>query len=191
MPDPHILFSEWFAEAQKAGIEEPESMHLATVRPDGRPAGRVVLLKGWDEKGFVFFTNYGSDKAVELGANPWVALTFHWAAIQRQVRIEGPVQAVSREESENYFATRPRLSQLGAWASLQSRPLEGPLKLEREVIKAGTHFFGKMVPCPPHWGGYRVIPDRVEFWEGKAFRRHHRYIREKRGDGWSTTWLYP
>ena len=192
MNDPLSVFNQWFAEAGAAGLQEPEAMHLATVRPDGRPAGRVVLLKDWDAEGFTFYTNYTSAKADELAVNPFAALTLHWAPMQRQIRIEGVVRKVARATSEAYFATRPRLSQVGAWASRQSRPLEGPLKLEREVMKAGARFLGREVPCPPFWGGYKVFAETIEFWEGKPFRRHHRYRREKKADGsWETTWLFP
>ncbi len=189
--DPYRLFGEWFAEAEKAEINDPNAMALATATPDGRPSVRMVLLKGWDEHGFVFYTNLESRKGDELLANPHAALCLHWKSLQRQVRIEGPVAPVSAEEADAYFASRPRDSRIGAWASTQSRPLEGLFKLEREVAKYAAKYAVGEVPRPPHWSGFRLTPEAIEFWRAKPFRLHERQVFRKTQSGWTVGYLFP
>lgn len=189
--DPIDLFGDWFAAAHEAGILMPEAVALATASPDGAPSARMVLLKGADSQGFVFFTNYGSQKAQELEANPRAALCFHWAVLQRQVRVTGRVARVSAEESAAYFATRGRGSQLGAWASMQSRDLPERGELEQRLHDVAERFSGGEVPLPPHWGGYRLEPERIEFWQGRADRLHDRLVFTRSQGGWSTQRLYP
>ena len=190
--DPVELFRAWFAAAAEAGILLPESVALATATPQAVPSIRMVLLKGVDEHGFVFFTNYGSQKARELDANPVAALCFHWAVLQRQVRVSGPVERTSREESEAYFATRPLGSRIGAWASAQSRPLADRAELEGRVRDYTERFGDGSVPLPPFWGGYRLRPRRIEFWQGRMDRLHDRLVFTRGTDGsWSTERLYP
>lgn len=189
--DPFRLFSEWYREAREAGLYLPESTSLATATPDGRPSVRLVLLKGHDERGFVFFTNYESRKADELAANPRAALAFHWPILQRQVRIEGTVEKISEEASLAYFRTRPRGSRIGAWASPQSRPIESREELMERVREFGARFGGDDVPLPPFWGGYRVRPERIEFWQGRVNRLHDRFLFERDGTGWSVRRLAP
>ena len=190
-PDPIELFGQWFKEAHDGGILIPEAMTLATVGEDGRPSARTVLLKGYGEDGFTFFTNYESRKSVELAATPDAALVLHWPVLQRQVRIEGRAAQVSREESEAYFRTRPRGSRIGAWASRQSRALDERSVLEQRVEEYREEFEGKDIPLPDFWGGYRVAAERIEFWQGRANRLHDR-LRYDRIDGkWTVTRLYP
>jgi pyridoxamine 5'-phosphate oxidase len=189
--DPIALFREWFEAATAAGVYLPEAMTLATATPDGRPSARMVLLKGCDEHGFVFFTNYGSRKADDLDANPRAALCLHWGALQRQVRIEGAVSRISEEESFEYFRTRARGSRIGAWASKQSEPLNERATLEDAVAKYERDYPDDNVPLPPFWGGYRVAPERIEFWQGRANRLHDRLVYEAAADGWAVTRLYP
>ncbi len=189
--DPLALFSTWFGDAEKAGIFLPESMALATATPDGLPSVRYVLLKAYDERGFVFYTNYESRKARELEENPRATLLFHWAILQRQIRLEGRVSRVTKEESEAYFHSRARGSQVGAWASAQSEALSDRETLERRVKEYQEKFRGQEVPLPPFWGGYRLAPVSIEFWQGRANRLHDRikFIRE--GEGWNRVRLYP
>jgi pyridoxamine 5'-phosphate oxidase len=189
--DPIELFGSWFDAAHEAGILMPEAVALATASPDGVPSARMVLLKHADAKGFVFFTNYGSQKAHELDANPRAALCFHWAVLQRQVRVTGRVARVSADESAEYFATRGRGSQLGAWASMQSQDLPARTELERRLHDMEERFSGSEVPLPPHWGGYRLDPERIEFWQGRADRLHDRLLFTRAVGGWSTRRLYP
>lgn len=189
--DPIALFGLWFKEAEDGGILLPEAMTLATVGADGRPSARVVLLKGYSDAGFTFFTNYESRKGVELEADPAAALVLHWPVLQRQVRIEGRAARISREESEAYFRTRPRGSRIGAWASDQSRTLVERSVLDDKVREYNEKFDGKDVPLPPHWGGYRINADRIEFWQGRASRLHDRLRYDRSGDGWNVTRLYP
>jgi len=189
--DPLVLFHTWFQDATKSGIYLPESTALGTATSDGKPSVRLVLLKGYDERGFVFFTNYGSRKAAELDANPQATLVFHWAILQRQIRVEGSVQRISKEESEAYFHSRPRGSQIGAWASRQSEPLETRKELEERVKKYEDEFKGGEVPLPPFWGGYRLEPRSVEFWQGRASRLHDRITFLRVGEGWTRQRLYP
>jgi len=171
--DWHTQFAAWLADAVDAGLPEPNAMVLATATPDGRPSARTVLLKGFDARGCTFFTNYTSRKAGELDANPYASLLFPWHAIQRQVIVAGRVTRVPREETEAYFEQRPRGSQLGAWASPQSSVIDGRAALE-DAWEAYDEKFGEVVPAPPHWGGYLVEPDSVEFWQGRASRLHDR-----------------
>ena len=189
--DPVELFGEWYAAAEEVGIFLPESVSLATASAEGRPSSRMVLLKQWDERGFVFFTNYESRKARELDENPHAAICAHWAVLERQVRIEGAVERISKAESETYFRTRPRGSRIGAWASDQSRRLKNPDELAARVKARTEEFDGEEVPLPPFWGGYRVKPARMEFWQGKANRLHDRLVFIRAEPGWMTERLYP
>jgi pyridoxamine 5'-phosphate oxidase len=189
--DPLALFRLWYAAAERAGIYLPEAMALGTATPDGLPAVRIVLLKGFDERGFTFFTSYESRKGIELRANPRAALTFHWAVLERQVRIEGTVTRLSEEESLAYFRSRPRGSRIGAWASRQSEGLETREVLEQRVREHTARFRDQDVPLPPFWGGYRVAPARIEFWQGRVNRLHDRLRFERSGDGWTSVRLYP
>jgi pyridoxamine 5'-phosphate oxidase len=191
--DPFVEFARWFAEAQEAEVLEPTAMTLATATADGAPSARVVLLKGFDERGFVFFTDYRSRKGAELEANPRAALVFHWGELERQVRITGGVALVSRQDSEHYYKTRPLGSRLGAWASHQSRVIPSRAVLEGDLHEVEARFPDGDPPLPPHWGGYRVVPDTIEFWQGRESRLHDRirYVREGRGKGWRVERLSP
>jgi len=191
-PDPLLQFERWFAEAEAAGVTEPNAMVLATAAADGRPSLRTVLLKGVDARGFTFFSNEQSRKGRELGGNPQAALLFPWYALERQVIVEGPVSKVGREEVAAYFSSRPRASQLASWASAQSTPLAGRAALDAAMQAVEKRFAGGPVPVPPHWGGYRVAPDAVEFWQGRRNRLHDRlrYLREP-GGRWRVERLAP
>jgi len=189
--DPMELFREWFAAAGESGIFLPEAMSLATATSDGAPSVRMVLLKTVDERGFVFYTNYGSRKAEELEANPRASLCFHWAILERQVRVEGPVERVSPEESFAYFSSRPRGSRIGAWASRQSKPLGARGELEKQVKRFEEQYPGDDVPLPPFWGGYLLRPTLMEFWQGKVNRLHDRLVFTRGDGGWGTVRLYP
>ncbi|HEX8263655.1 MAG TPA: pyridoxamine 5'-phosphate oxidase [Allosphingosinicella sp.] len=189
--DPHALFEEWLTEARLAEPNDPTAMALATADGDGRPAVRMVLMKGHDERGFVFYTNLDSRKGGELADNPRAALLFHWKSLRRQVRIEGPVEPVSDAEADAYFATRGRDSQLGAWASDQSRPLESRALFEARYDGVRRRFEGVDVPRPPRWGGWRVKPERIEFWNDRAHRLHERRLFTRAAEGWSEGLLYP
>jgi len=189
--DPIELFGLWFDAAKESGILLPEAMTLATATPGGIPSARMVLLKQADQAGFVFFTNYGSQKAQELDANPHAALCFHWAVLQRQVRVSGPVQRIEEDESAAYFATRGRGSQVGAWASRQSAPLPNRPQLEDRVRQIEEEFAGDEIPLPDFWGGYRLKPERIEFWQGRSDRLHDRLRFHRDGPGWATQRLYP
>lgn len=190
--DPIDLFKEWFHVAEEAGILLPESMALATATPDGAPSVRMVLMKGVDERGFVFYTNYESRKAAELEANPQASLCFHWGVLERQVRVEGRVERVSEEESFRYYSSRARGSRVGAWASKQSEVLPERAELENRVKEFDEKYPGDDVPLPPFWGGYLLRPTVIEFWQGKVSRLHDRLRFTRDGEGpWSTELLYP
>jgi pyridoxamine 5'-phosphate oxidase len=189
--DPIVQFRAWFDAARDAGIYEPEAMTVSTVDAGGRPASRFVLLRGLDERGLSFYTNYESAKGRALAANPYAALTFGWVAIHRSVRVEGPVERLPAAESDAYFAARPRGAQLGAWASPQSTVIAGRDQLDRALADAEERFAGRDVPRPPHWGGFLVAPERVEFWEGRPNRLHDRVRYERDGDGWRIERLAP
>jgi len=196
MTDPFALFSAWFAEAAASEPNDPNAMCLATATPEGAPSARMVLLKGLDAegtpgRGFVFYTNLESRKGGELAANPQVALLFHWKTLGRQVRVEGRVTPVSPEEADAYYATRARMSRIGAWASRQSRPLASRSELEAAVEAFDSRFPGEDIPRPPHWSGFRVTPARIEFWRDMPFRLHDRTLFERDGEGWRSGLLYP
>ena len=189
--EPFVRFRELFARAQEAQPKDPNQMWLGTVDEAGRPRVRVVLLKDFDERGFVFYTNLESDKARALLRHPFAALDFYWPALGEQVRVDGQASQVSPAEADAYFATRPRDAQLGAWASDQSRPLGSRLELDGRVAKAALRFPLGAVPRPPHWGGFRVAADRIEFWKAHPFRLHWRELYEKAGDGWEKGLRFP
>jgi pyridoxamine 5'-phosphate oxidase len=196
--DPLTIFAAWLAEAEAAETNDPNAMVLATVGEDGMPSSRMVLLKDYDQDGFVFFTNYESRKGRQLLATPKAALLFHWKSLRRQVRIEGNVTPVSDAEADAYFASRHKQSQIGAWASQQSRPLEGRFELEKRVALYAAKYAVTSVPRPDYWSGFRVAPRLIEFWQDGAFRLHDRLVytreaasAEAAGGGWSTERLYP
>ncbi len=189
--DPYRRFAEWFAEAEASEPNDANAMSVASVGPDGMPSLRMVLMKGYDSRGFVFYTNLESRKGTELLAHPQAALLFHWKSLRRQVRIQGAVEPVSDAEADEYFATRARGSQIGAWASIQSRPLAGRFELERRVAEYGVKFGLGKVPRPPHWSGFRVVPRSIEFWADRAFRLHERVVYSADGGTWATVRLFP
>jgi pyridoxamine 5'-phosphate oxidase len=188
---PLSLFDAWYAEAIPVEPNDPNAMAVATVGADDQPSVRMVLLKGHDERGFVFYTNFEGRKAGELIAHPKAALLFHWKSLRRQIRIEGAVERVSDAEADAYFATRGRDSQLGAWASEQSRPLDSRETFMARFEAVSARYEGGDVPRPPHWGGFRVIPDRFEFWQDREHRLHERRVFSRKGDGWDEGMLYP
>lgn len=189
--DPYDLFAAWMAQAEASELADPNAMTLATATPDGRPSARIVLLKSWDRDGFVFYTNLESRKSGEIAANPHVALLFHWKSRKRQIRIEGTATQVAEAEADAYFETRPRLSRIGAWASDQSRKLPDRPTLERRLEQTIARYADAPVPRPPHWSGWRVSPDCLEFWEDRDFRLHDRAVFTRAGESWTTTRLYP
>lgn len=189
--DPFALFDEWFADARAAEINDPDSVSLATADATGQPSVRMVLLKGHGPEGFVFYTNEQSAKGAQLAENPKAALLFHWKSLRRQVRIEGTVERVSDVEADAYFATRARDSQLGAWASDQSRPLDGRATFEQRFAEMQRRFEDGSVPRPAHWGGYRIVPERIEFWTDRPHRLHERRLFVGDGSGWREGLLYP
>ncbi len=189
--DPFALFSLWFHEAVGSGMVEPNGMTLATTDAEGRPSARVVLLKGFDRTGFRWFTNYTSRKAEELMANPYASLLFWFDKLERQVRIEGQAEQIPAEESDEYFARRPRGSRLGAWASPQSKPVADRAELERYEREVAERFGEGEIPRPPHWGGFRLVPEAFEFWQGRSARMHDRFRFTRNGEAWSRQRLAP
>jgi pyridoxamine 5'-phosphate oxidase len=189
-PAPFTRFGEWLAAAQASEINDPNAMALATSTPAGAPSLRVVLLKGWDEQGFVFYTNLDSQKGREIAANPEVHLNFHWKSLQRQVRLGGRAALVSDAQADAYFATRPRESQLGAWASLQSQPLPDRATFDARIAEIAARF-PQVVPRPPRWSGWRVTPQRIEFWQARDGRWHERDVYSRDTEGWQLGLVYP
>ncbi len=189
--DPFRHFRDWFAEAQLVEPGDVNAMTVATATAAGVPSARIVLLKDWDQRGFVFYTNKDSRKGNELAANPHAALLFHWKTLSRQIRIEGAVHHVTDAESDAYFASRARISRLGAWASIQSRPLESREVLQQRLAEFEARYPDETVPRPPYWSGYRVVPVRLEFWQDMPFRLHDRIVYTRAGDTWSTGRIFP
>ncbi|RDD62549.1 pyridoxamine 5'-phosphate oxidase [Ferruginivarius sediminum] len=189
--NPVDLLREWYKEAEASEPNDPNAIALATVGEDGMPSVRMVLLKDFDEKGFVFYTNLESRKGTQLTNHPKAAFVMHWKSLERQVRVEGHTQPVTTEEADTYFHSRARGSQIGAWASKQSRPLESRYELEKRVARYGAKFHVGRVPRPEHWSGFRIAPTRIEFWQSGRFRLHDRLLYLRQGDGWVTQWLYP
>ena len=190
-PDPIRAFAAWFAEAVAAGVAQVEAMALATSTPNGRPSVRMVLLKGHDERGFTFFTNRESRKGDEIATNPHAALALYWQPLNRQVRIEGAVERISDAESEAYFATRAPGSRIAAWASPQSQPIPGRAELDQRYAEIEARFADSEIPLPPFWGGYRVVPEAIEFWQGRENRFHDRLRYERTAVGWTRARLAP
>jgi pyridoxamine 5'-phosphate oxidase len=191
--EPFALFREWYEEARRTEPNDPDAMSLATVDAQGLPNVRMVLLKNFDERGFVFYTNLESRKGVELSSSRKAALCFHWKSLHRQIRARGPVEHVAAAEADEYFASRPRASRIGAWASRQSRPLESRFALEKSVAKCTAKFALGEIPRPGFWSGFRVVPGAIEFWQDRPFRLHDRVVfaRAQPGSGWTATRLYP
>ncbi len=189
--DPIRQFQLWFSDAVAAKLPLPDAMTLATATPDGKPSARMVLLKQVDHEGFVFFTNYNSAKAEQLDANPYAALVFYWSQLDRQVRVEGSVTRTSDQESQEYFRTRPRESQIGAWASAQSEAISGREVLEQRAHELEALYCDREIDCPEHWGGYRLEPERIEFWKSRTGRLHDRILYQRHAEGWSITRLAP
>ncbi len=189
--EPMRLFETWFAEAKASEPNDPDAMALATVDADGLPDVRMVLLKGFDARGFTFYTHVDSAKGREMAAQPKAAFVLHWKSLRRQIRVRGRVERVSEAEADDYFASRPKQAQIGAWASKQSKPLESRFAFEQEIAKYAARYVIGTVPRPPGWSGFRVIPQEMEFWHDRPFRLHDRIVFKRDGDGWSKTRLYP
>ena len=189
--DPFAFFARWFAEAQASEPNDPNAMTVATTNQEGHPSARIVLLKEWDEKGFVFYTNKESRKGDELRENPRAALLFFWKSLHRQIRIEGSVEHVTDAEADAYYTSRPRVSRLGAWASIQSRPLAERAILEARVKEFEDRFPGDAIPRPAHWSGYRIVPRYMEFWQDMPFRLHDRTVFTRQGAGWTVGKIFP
>ena len=189
--DPYELFGRWFTDAEETEPRVPNAVAVATADAQGRPSVRQVLLKAWDERGFVFYTNLGSRKGRELAENPWAALNFHWKTRMRQVQVRGRVEQVSDEQADAYFKTRARASRIGAWASKQSQPMGARGEFEKRIAKYTARYAAGEVPRPEFWSGFRVVPDVIEFWEDKQFRLHLRFAYERTEDGWRIVELYP
>jgi len=189
--DPVAQFQAWMEEASRSEPNDPNAVCLATATPDGRPSARMVLLKGIDGRGFVFYTNFESRKGGELIANPNAALCFHWKSLHRSVRVEGPVEVVSDAEADAYYASRARTSRIGAWASRQSRPMDGRFSLEKAVAEYTLKFGLGEIPRPPHWSGFRLLPQRIELWRDMPFRLHERRVFHRDGEGWRVETLFP
>jgi pyridoxamine 5'-phosphate oxidase len=189
--DPFAKFHAWMAEAAESEPVDPNAMTVVTATPDGRPSARAILLKGVDDRGFVFYTNKESRKSAELAANPRIFLLFHWKSLARQVRIEGAVEHVTDAEADAYYASRPRISRLGAWASRQSRPLASRAELEQRLAEYEARYPGEDIPRPPYWSGYRVIPESFEFWQNMPFRLHDRTTYTRGPGGWTVRKLFP
>jgi pyridoxamine 5'-phosphate oxidase len=189
--DPFALFRKWFRDAEKAGEPLPEAMALATATRSGRPSARVVLNRGVSRGGFVFYTNYNSRKAAELVENPLASMVFHWPRLERQLRVEGRVHKLTRRESDEYFQTRPRESRLSAWASPQSAKISGRSFLEEEFARADARFGDRRIPCPPFWGGFRLVANCIEFWQGQPHRLHDRVMYRRQGKLWTISRLAP
>ncbi|MBU4527728.1 MAG: pyridoxamine 5'-phosphate oxidase [Hoeflea sp.] len=189
--EPYRLFAEWLKDATASEPNDPNALALATVDADGLPDVRMVLLKGFDERGFVFYTNFESAKGQEILGSMKAAMCFHWKSLRRQVRVRGPVEQVSDAEADEYYASRPRGSRIGAWASKQSRPLESRFALEKAVAEyTARHAIGE-IPRPPHWSGFRIVPQSIEFWHDRPFRLHDRVVFTRNADDWDKTRLYP
>ncbi len=190
-PDPIAQFRKWYRQAKRLGLPLYDSLTLATATPDGRPSARMMLIKGVDERGFALYTNYESRKGDEIAANPRAALVFHWNELFRQVRVEGRIERMSEADSDAYFQSRIRGSRIGAWASAQSRAISGREELEKNVKDVERRYHGQRVPLPPFWGGYRVIPERIEFWQGRPNRLHDRILFVRDDAGWRISRLSP
>jgi pyridoxamine 5'-phosphate oxidase len=189
--DPHMLFDAWFAEAQASEPNDPDAVALSTATPDGRPSSRMVLMKKHDARGFTFHTNLDSRKGGEVRGNRFASMLFHWKTLRRQVRIEGEIEPVGEADADAYFATRSRGSQLSAWASDQSRPLESREAFERRYAEVTARFEGGPVPRPPYWSGLRLVPERIEFWRDREYRMHERRLFVRNVDGWTESLLFP